>query len=199
MEIDGGGVLFSGLLGHEQTEEGIEEELQELQELEEQRQYFEWLEWFDPYLPEIGEMTSLDFWKDVDIRGPDDCWNWKGSVYQPSGYGLFEAADYGCSAHRLAWEIANREERGDLQVCHTCDNKLCCNPKHLVRQTRAELGRDLAIRGRMPSKISNEQVTELRQRYAAGGVTQRELAEEYGVTQGTISQIIRRASRRHVA
>ena len=148
---------------------------------------------------QIGMMTPLHFWRGVEIRGPDDCWNWRGSVNYETGYGLFQAEDYMCSAHKHASKLVDDNEIGDLQVCHTCDNKLCCNPKHLVRRTRAELGCDLAIRGRMPSKISNEQVTELQQRYAAGGVTQRELAEEYGVTQGTISQIVRRASRRHVA
>jgi hypothetical protein len=40
------------------------------------------------------------------------------------------------------------------------------------------------------SKLSKEQVEEIRQRYAAGGIFQYQLAAEYGVTQGLITKII---------
>jgi DNA invertase Pin-like site-specific DNA recombinase len=40
------------------------------------------------------------------------------------------------------------------------------------------------------ARITEEQVVEMRRRYAAGDVTQHELAEEFGVNQTTISRII---------
>lgn len=40
------------------------------------------------------------------------------------------------------------------------------------------------------AKLTPEQVTEIRQRYAAGGVSQAALAREYGISQGGISKII---------
>jgi DNA invertase Pin-like site-specific DNA recombinase len=40
-------------------------------------------------------------------------------------------------------------------------------------------------------KLSNEQVEELRQRYAEGGVSQSELAAEYKVSQPTVGKIVR--------
>jgi DNA-binding MarR family transcriptional regulator len=40
------------------------------------------------------------------------------------------------------------------------------------------------------TKLTNEQVTDIRQRYAAGGVTQYALAAEYGIDQGHVSAIV---------
>lgn len=41
------------------------------------------------------------------------------------------------------------------------------------------------------SPLTVEQVDEIRQRYAAGGALMRELGDEYGVTEGAVSRIIR--------
>lgn len=49
----------------------------------------------------------------------------------------------------------------------------------------------------MTLKISDEEVTEIRRRYEAGKVRQRDLAAEFGVSQGAISLIVSR--RQHVA
>lgn len=48
------------------------------------------------------------------------------------------------------------------------------------------------------AKLTEEQVLEMRQRYDEGGVTYDELAEEYGVHKGTISQIVNRKSWTHI-
>jgi transcriptional regulator with XRE-family HTH domain len=45
---------------------------------------------------------------------------------------------------------------------------------------------------RTSSKLTLANATEIRRRYAAGGISQEALAKEYGVHQGTISNIIRR-------
>lgn len=44
--------------------------------------------------------------------------------------------------------------------------------------------------GNFRRKVTTEQQTEIRERYAAGGVTQTELAQEYGIHQTRISDII---------
>jgi len=40
------------------------------------------------------------------------------------------------------------------------------------------------------AKLTQQQVTEIRSRYAAGGTSQEALAAEYNVRQGTVSRII---------
>lgn len=41
------------------------------------------------------------------------------------------------------------------------------------------------------TKLAPEQVAELRLRYAAGNVTQRQLAAQYGICQGQVSRIVK--------
>lgn len=142
------------------------------------------------------------FWEKVDKSG--DCWMWMACRDQ-RGYGQFALGagqrDNSTKAHRLAWEIVNRTSvpKG-MCVCHTCDNPPCVNPAHLFLASHSENMLDKAAKGRaysMPrainhmSKLTPEQVTELKARYAAGGVTQYQLAEEFGMTQPGISYIIR--------
>lgn len=40
------------------------------------------------------------------------------------------------------------------------------------------------------AKVTNQQAQEIREIYKAGGVTQTELADRYGLTQGNVSQIV---------
>ncbi len=47
-------------------------------------------------------------------------------------------------------------------------------------------------------KLTAPQVLEIRARYAAGGIFQKDLASEYGVTQPTVGQIINRNIWRHI-
>ena len=42
------------------------------------------------------------------------------------------------------------------------------------------------------SKLSEEDVMQIRERYARGGVSQQQIADEYGVSQFTISTVVRR-------
>lgn len=58
------------------------------------------------------------------------------------------------------------------------------------------------ILGRKPSygnrKLTDADVKMIRQKYATGGITQQELGNEFGVSNTTISQIVRRQTWKHV-
>lgn len=64
---------------------------------------------------------SGDVWPSV------NCIDWDGRVGD-HGYGTFGAK----LAHRLAWERANGPIPDGMQVHHTCRNKLCQQPAHMV-------------------------------------------------------------------
>lgn len=77
------------------------------------------------------------FWKRVDRRGPDECWNWLGYL-GPSGHGLTSHLSLPVSANRKAWILTHGPIKGGMCVNHRCDNKLCCNPAHMYLGTRAD-------------------------------------------------------------
>ena len=87
------------------------------------------------------------FWAKVDIKEPDKCWLWKGSI-NISGYGVFGLDGKNIGAHRMAYILSNGSIDDKLIVLHSCDNRLCCNPSHLRQGTSCDNVRDALERNR---------------------------------------------------
>lgn len=145
------------------------------------------------------------FWRRVARRGESECWEWSGSRH-PHGHGYVVLRGKVSYAHRKAWELANgRTVPAGMSVCHKCDNPPCCNPAHLFIGTHQENMADAAAKGRamrgerhVYAKLSDENVREIRRRYANGeGVCH--LARVYGVYHGAITKIVHRTGWKHVA
>ena len=124
------------------------------------------------------------------------------------GYGAFRAHRDGkwkhIRAHRFGWEHRMGPIPDGLVVCHKCDVRACQNPDHWFLGTTAVNLADMRRKGRgskpplsgfgrppASAKLTYELAEEIRQRYAAGGILQRDLALDYGVDQSNISAIIR--------
>lgn len=132
------------------------------------------------------------------VRGePDECWLWTGRC-QTGGYGQFSWPGGALVAHRAAWMVWVGPIPAGAMLCHHCDVRVCCNPAHLYLGDAATNGADAVTRGRSTAgmrhprrKLSADQVDEIRRRYAAGGVLQRDLAVEYGVSENQVWRIWR--------
>lgn len=153
-------------------------------------------------MPEYTRPQSVaSFLSRVDIKGERDCWLWKGCTYN-CGYGSFLWRGKMRAASRVSWEIAHGKEVPEgLDILHTCDVRLCVNPAHLWAGTHQENMLDMHRKGRAPLvSLKPDQVREIRKRLAAEPVKgiQTRLAREYGVNTGTISQIARGRTYRHV-
>lgn len=97
------------------------------------------------------------------------------------------------SGHRLSYCASRKvtlESIKDLVVRHTCDNAGCVNPEHLVIGTQLDNIKDRQERKRQAVKVPHEALGAIRERYGAGGITQKELGLEYGVHASQISLIV---------
>lgn len=118
-----------------------------------------------------------------------------------SGYGNLWVDGKTVGAHRVAYELANGPIPKGSVLRHTCDNRYCVNPKHLVLGTHRDNMEDMTKRGRQAkgSQISTCVLTEDDVRFIRSseksGV---ELAQILGISPVTISRIKRRLTWQHV-
>lgn len=133
------------------------------------------------------------------------CWLWTAALDR-HGYGQFWWNGSHWRAHRAAYVMWRGPIPAGLLVLHSCDVRACVNPDHLAVGSTQDNVDDRNAKGRQArggrngaAKLSSEEVARVRRRYASGNVTQQELADELGVTQGAISRAVRALSWRDVA
>jgi hypothetical protein len=129
--------------------------------------------------------------------GPDECWVWQRSV-AGEGYGQIKLTKERRQtyAHRVAYELAYGELPQGKQVCHSCDNPPCVNPRHLFVGSSHDNHQDMKRKGRhlFGEKNGNSVLTEQKVREILAllpFVPQWDLATRYGVAPITISRISR--------
>jgi hypothetical protein len=134
---------------------------------------------------------------------PDGCWVWSGAVRKRDGYSQMEVLTgegVRClrTAHQASWLIHKGValEKG-LVLRHTCDNRLCVNPAHLVPGTQKDNMRDMIERGRAHAKLNVEKVREIRRR-ASEGQTFATLARDFDVSRSQIGRICKGERWAHV-
>lgn len=152
------------------------------------------------------------FWSKVGFTAnPNKCWEWQ-AYRNPRGYGSFgltkTVGSHAILAHRAAWELTYGEIPDGLFICHHCDNRACCNPSHLFISTNQDNVNDMVNKGRNSKgtkhalnrigekngnhKLTAKEVKYIRERYAMGGISYKELGREMGISKPTIGHIIRR-------
>lgn len=121
-------------------------------------------------------------------------------------------------AHRMAWALLNGPIPNEMDVLHSCDNRVCV--RHLFLGTHTDNMQDRDRKGRqasgdrngartMPerrprgtghgrSRLTEPLVVMIRERVARG-VPQQEIADSLGLSKGTVNHVVHRRTWRHVA
>jgi len=163
---------------------------------------------------EMKSSVTERFWAKVSIGGADECWNWKGTPNR-YGYGQFRM-DWRTTdirhAHRVAWELTSGNIPDKLLVCHSCDNRLCCNPRHLFLGTHQENTHDAMVKGRLAKgdqlypeqrqqgkkrKLNDLQVIGIMARVLQGA-SKLQTAREFGVNVITVHSIVEGKTHKHL-
>lgn len=149
---------------------------------------------------EIEQKDVDRFWSKV-IKEDDGCWEFYGTQIK-GGYCLFRLGKKMVLAHRFSYAIHHEDMIDELDVLHTCDNRVCINPDHLYQGDDSVNVKDRADRNRTATnerngncKLLDSDVAKIRELYKYAGFTKRELSNDFMVDYKTISNIVNNKSR----
>lgn len=139
------------------------------------------------------------FWSKVEVRKPNQCWHFKGTL-DGHGYGVISIMGRGgikIAAHRFVFILFTGIVPVGKDVCHECDNPICVNPFHLWEGTRKQNLQDMVQKNRSNfgtknwnSKLTEKDVKEMRAQYDGKWGSISKLAKKFGVAQSVASEII---------
>lgn len=145
-------------------------------------------------------LTQLNrFWRQVDRSGgANACWLWTGFIRE-NGYGVIGIKYREYRVHRVSYFIEHGRIDNDRLVLHHCDVRACVNPAHLFLGTPKENSQD-AVKKRRNTKLYGEQngkakltraaVLAIRRICHRGGVYQKTVARQFGVSEATVSYVV---------
>jgi len=150
-------------------------------------------------IPKLHLTQINRFW--VHVGRPDDpdaCWLWTGYISE-NGYGIFGVSGRQYKAHRVSYFIEHGRIENDRLVLHRCDVRACVNPAHLFLGTPKDNSQDALKKGRNTklygeqngkAKLTRAAVLAIRRICKRGGVYQKTVAKQFGVSAATVSYVI---------
>ncbi len=156
-----------------------------------------------------SQTVSLEerFFRYVGSKTTTGCILWSGCTSR-EGYGVLGSGTRKgrmLRASRIAYELLRSPIPQGLLVLHACDNPPCVNPAHLFLGTDADNMADKVRKGRQRrgettpgAKLTDAMALRIREQYATGKFSQKQLAEEHGVAQSLISLIVNRMIWKHI-
>lgn len=131
------------------------------------------------------------------IINENGCWEIISHKPQSNGYVMLTLNTFRQSAHRYYYEFFNKKIGKNLLIRHTCDNKLCINPNHLLEGTHKENYEDAASRNRNTKcekvwthKITSKEVKEILGDERERKIIVKEYSKKYNLSKSQIRNIL---------
>ena len=157
----------------------------------------------------ISKLKKVDAGYKNEKGSVSKCWEWQGAYFQ-NGYGrLGTPVDTKGESihrtHRYAYYLANGKIKKSRSILHKCDNRICCNPKHLYQGDHRQNMRDMTARSRQArgetsgrAVFIEEDISAIRFFYKVG-FTLSNLMVMYDSAKSTMGNIINRRVWTHVS
>ena len=110
------------------------------------------------------------------------------------GYGRINWKNKAVYTHRLAYELKHGFIPQGMHVCHTCDNPLCCNTNHLFLGTHADNMKDMCLKNRQSSRLTEKDVLAIR----SSILPIKELSKQYNISIQHTYDIISKRKWKHI-
>ncbi len=160
-------------------------------------------------MPRKAASVEVRFWSHVDKtpgQGPyGNCWLWTGCT-DDTGYGAFKICGKKKNSHRIAYELSYGKIVGLFDVMHSCDERRCCNPKHLSLATRRRNVEDasgkqrLAIGERNPNAVLTVGLVKvIRLLHSAANLNPATIAKHLELNPKTVELVVKNETWKHVS
>lgn len=147
-----------------------------------------------------------------DARG---CWIWKGCIDKGTGYGRVGIRRKVEWTHRASWQLHYGEIPKGMYVLHSCDVRLCCNPRHLFLGSQLDNMRDCSAKQRFPlgprkildnfprgaakaNSIHTDAEVSAIKVDISSGMKQIDVIKKYGITQSFATKLSTGRTWRHI-
>jgi hypothetical protein len=147
---------------------------------------------------EREQKTIHDHIRDSVFECPNTgCWHWAGTIDTSRGVGVYSLNHKTVRAHRGMFEhFKNTTLTAEQCLIHSCDNKLCVNPDHMIVGVPGDNVRHMVSKGEQlrgedhgTAILSEAEVVEIK-KLIREGVRQRDISRLYKhVSKSTIGKI----------
>ena len=132
----------------------------------------------------LTESDKQRFWNKVAVKSKNECWKWIG--YKPTKYGNMSVNNKGENVQRISYFLEYGQFDESLDVCHSCDEPTCVNPKHLFIGTRKDNMQDMASKDRGTKFSDKSDIILAAELHYQEGLTYQEISDNLGCSKQTV-------------